>query len=147
MPRLSATPAKFPPDDPAICSAAEHHGALQSNQGVLDELEFVLGARSEPYRASGQIQLSVAVDELVVLGEPIALTATPSDDSRLKLRAIVKDELGHDVSTVFLQPGEPDVIDPLPAGGYRVMVGGVGAAVTRVAPVTCPILVWGSGDH
>lgn len=147
VPRLSAIPAKFPPDDPAIRSAAERHGALQCNRGVLDELEFVLGARSEPYRASGQTELAVTVDELVVVGEPIALTVTPSDDSRLKLRAVVKDELGHDVSTVFLQPGEPDVIDPLPAGGYRVMVGGVGTAVMRVAPVTCPLLVWGSGDH
>ncbi len=144
VPRLSATPAKFRPNDPAVRSAAERHGSLQSNRSVLDELEFVLGARSEPYRAGGQTELSVAVDELIVAGERIVLAATPSDSSHLKLRAIVKDESGQEAAPpVLLSPGEPVEMDSLTPGGYAITVGGVGTAVTGVAPVTCPILVWG----
>lgn len=142
VPRLAATPAKFRPDHPTIRSAAERHGALQSNRSVLDELEFVLGARSEPYRASGQVELSVTVDELVMSGEPIELSATPSDASRTRLRATVNNEAGREVTSAVLEPDRPATIDPLPPGGYTIRIGAVGTAATRVAPVTCPILVW-----
>jgi hypothetical protein len=146
VPRLAATPARFRPDHPTIRSAAERHGSLQSNRGVLDELEFVLGARSEPYRVGGQTELSVTIEELVMSGEPIVLTAIPSDASRTQLRAIVNDEGGREVASALINPEHQAKMGPLPPGGYTVTVGGVGTAATRVAPVTCPILVWGAGD-
>lgn len=143
VPRLSATPATLNPDDSSIRSTAERHGALQSNPGVLDELEFILGARTEPYRAAGPTELSIAIDELNMAGEPIALTATTFGDQRLKLRATVTSESGHGVTTVMLDPGERKEIGTFPAGGYTVTVGAVGSAASRVSAVTCPILVWG----
>jgi pimeloyl-ACP methyl ester carboxylesterase len=147
VPRLAATPAGFRPNDPTVRSAAERHGALQSNGSILDEIEFVLGARSEPYRVSGQAELSVTVEELLLSGEPLVLSATPVDGSRTRLRATVNNEAGHEVTSVLLEPARPVTIDPLPPGGYTITVGAVGTAATRVAPVTCPILVWDSEEN
>jgi pimeloyl-ACP methyl ester carboxylesterase len=147
VPRLAATPARFRPDHPTIRAAAERHGALQSNSSVLDELEFVLGARSEPYRVGGQSELSVTVEELIMRGEPLVLSATPSDGSRTRLRATVNNEGGHEVASALLEPARHVTIDPLPPGGYTITVGAVGTAVTRIAPVTCPILVWDTQEN
>ena len=133
------------PDHSAIRSAAERHGSLQSNGTVLDELEFVLGARDTPHKAPGQIELSVVLDDLVEAGAPVILSATTTGDSRVELRAIVKDESGRELPPVFLKPtetGQRADINGLSPGGYEITVGGVGTAATRVAPITCPILVW-----
>lgn len=142
VPRLAATPARFRPDHPTIRSVAERHGALQSNRTVLDELEFVLGARSEPYRVGGQVGISVTVEELIMCGEPLVLSATPSDGSRTRLCATVTSEAGRKFASVQLEPSRPATIDQLPPGGYTITVGAVGTAATRLAPVTCSILVW-----
>lgn len=142
VPRLAATPAGLRPDHPTIRAAAERHGALQNNRSVLDELEFILGARSEPYRASGQAELSVTIEELILCGEPLTLSATLSDESRMRLWATVTNEAGREVASAPLEPGRPTTINPLPPDGYTVTVGAVGTAATRVAPVRCPLLVW-----
>ncbi len=75
-------------------------------------------------------------------GEPIVLTAIPSDASRTRLRAIVNNEAGHEVASALLEPARAVTMGPLPPGGYTITIGGVGTAATRVARVTCPILVW-----
>lgn len=142
VPRLAATPARFRPDSPSIHSAADRHGALQSNRSVLDELEFTLGARSVPYRAARQAEISVTVEELVMRGEPLVLSATLSDGSRTRIRATVNNETGREVTSTLLEPDRPVTISPLPPGGYTITIGAVGTAATRIAPVTCPILVW-----
>jgi hypothetical protein len=147
VPRLAATPAGFRPDHPAVRSAADRHGSLQSNRSVLDELEFVLGARGEPYRVSGQGELSVTVEELLLSGEPLVLSAATADGSRTWLRATVNNEAGREVTSVLLEPARPATIDPLPPGGYTITVGAVGTAATRIAPVTCPILVWNTEEN
>ncbi|HQA26269.1 MAG TPA: hypothetical protein PK893_08945 [Candidatus Competibacteraceae bacterium] len=147
VPRLAATPARFRPDHPTIRSVAERHGALQSNRTVLDELEFVLGARSKPYRVGGQVEISVTVEELILCGEPLVLSATPLDGSRTRLRATVINEAGHEVTSALLEPARPVTIDPLPPGGYTITVGAVGTAATRLAPVTCPLLVWDTREN
>jgi hypothetical protein len=142
VPRLAATPARWRPNDPAIRSAAERHGSLQSNRGVLDEIEFVLGARAEPYKAGGLTELTVRIDDLVLAGQPIALRADTADGSRVGLLALIRDEAGREAARRLLTPGEPATLSPLPPGGYSVEIGGIGTAAHRIAPVTCPVLVW-----
>lgn len=146
VPRLSATPKALNPDDPSAYSVADQHGALQYNQGILDQMEFVLSGRREPHRAGTKTELAVAVDDWVMAGEPIELTATLADESRLLLQATVRNEAGNIVKTTPLTSGQPGSIDPLAPGGYTITVTGVGSAVSRLAAVTCPILVW-QGDE
>ncbi len=147
VPRVAATPAGLRPNHPTIGAAADRHGALQSNRRVLDELEFILGARSEPYRVAGQGELSVTVEELILCGEPLVLSATPLDGSRTRLRAMVINEADHEVTSALLEPARPVTIDPLPPGGYTIKVGAVGTAAMRLASVTCPILVWDTREN
>jgi hypothetical protein len=94
----------------------------------------------------GQTELLVTVQELIMSGEPIVLTATPSDASRTQLRAIVNNEAGQEVASALIDHEHQAKMRPLPPGGYTITVGGVGTATARVAPVTCPILVWGAGE-
>ncbi|NCA71232.1 MAG: hypothetical protein EOM91_14235 [Sphingobacteriia bacterium] len=142
VPRLAATPARWRPDNPAIRSAAERHGSLQSNRGVLDELEFVLGARAEPYKAAGMTALSVRIDDIALASQPIPVKAATADGSRFALLALVRDEVGREVARLSLTPGEPHTLSPLPPGGYSIDISGVGTAAHRIAPVKCPLLVW-----
>jgi len=142
VPRLAATPARWRPNHPAIRSAAERHGSLQSNRGVLDELDFVLSARAEPYKAAGLTELAVRIDDLALAGQPIALRADTADGSHVGLLALIRDEAGREAARRLLTPGEPATLSPLPPGGYSVEIGGIGTAAYRIAPVTCPLLVW-----
>lgn len=145
VPRLAATPARWRPDNPAIRSAAERHGSLQSNPGVLEDLEFILGARTQPHKAAGMTDLAVRIEDIALAGQPIPVTAATADGSRLALLAVVRDEAGREVTRQLLTPGEPQTLRPLPPGGYSIHLGGVGAAAHRIAPVTCPLLVWDTG--
>ena len=72
VPRLSATPSGMRPNAPGIHWVADQHGALQSNQGVLDQIEGVLTASPVIRRAEPGVELGVEVDELVAAGEACA---------------------------------------------------------------------------
>ena len=52
----------------------------------------------------------------------------------------------NNVRTTFSGPAGSYSVPNLPAGAYRVVVAGIGAAATRVAPVTALTLVWDGGD-
>ena len=64
---------------------------------------------------------------------------------RVALHARLIDERGKEVTTVALDRSQNEyraVIEPLQPGAYRVIVGGIGATVARIAPVTSTVLVW-----
>ena len=64
-------------------------------------------------------------------------------------RERVFDERDQRVSMARLQgssAGYRAELGPFPAGAYRVVVAGIGAAAARVAPVTALTLVWDGGD-
>jgi|WetSurMetagenome_2_1015567.scaffolds.fasta_scaffold15175_2 pimeloyl-ACP methyl ester carboxylesterase len=146
VPRLSAIPKKERLDSPIIRYIADQHGSLQSNQAALDELEGVLTAQPVVYRAASEYQLGVRTEPLVLAGERVVVEASIAGGARIALRASVVDERGREVTTASLQPSggvHRASIESLPAGAYRVVVGGVRSRTALVAPVTTTVLVWG----
>lgn len=147
VPRLAAAPKGLRPDSPAIRWIADQHGALQSNQAALDELEGVLTAKPVVHRAPTGITLGVQLDDVVLAGEPVPVEATVSGGERVGLQARVFDEQPQPVAAATLRPSGERYrgwLGPFPAGAYRVVVGGVGATAARVEPVTSAVLVWDS---
>jgi pimeloyl-ACP methyl ester carboxylesterase len=149
VPRLAASAKGVPLDGPGIHWVADKHGALQSNQAVLDQLDGVLTGQ-HVYRAIGGLELSVRVEELLLPTEPLVVSAVPSPLERLALTATVADERENVVGSVPLRRfagGYRCEIDPLPPGCYTVVMGAVGSMASRVAPVTSLVLVWDPAVH
>lgn len=144
VPRLAATPKETRPDSPIIRWIADQHGSLQCNKALLDELEGVLTARPVIHKGPAAMKLGVRTDPLVLVGEDLSIEATVIDPTKIALQARVIDERGREVARIALGPKEKyrATLKPLPPGGYQIVVGGIGAAATRVAPVTCTVLVW-----
>lgn len=146
VPRLAAIPKGIQPDSPSIRFVADQHGSLQSNQAVLDEIEGILTAKPVIHRAAASLELSVRTEPLVLAGEKIAVEAKLESGERVTLQAQVTNERGNRMTTVPLRlsaGAHRAVLDALPPGGYRIMVGGTGSMASRVAPVTSTVLVWG----
>lgn len=145
VPRLAAIPMGTRPDDPIIHFIADQHGSLQSNQAVLDEIEGILTAQPVIHRAVAGLELGVKTEPLVLMGENISVEATVTGGERIALQAQVMDELRQKVVTAPLRAAmgvQRAVLNPLPPGAYRVVVGGVGSMASRVARVTSTVLVW-----
>jgi pimeloyl-ACP methyl ester carboxylesterase len=144
VPRLAAAPKALRLTDASIVPVADQHGALQSNAGLLDILEGVLTARDVRRRAAAPIKLGVAIEDLVLAGEPIPVVAQPLGDERIALRADAIDERGARVASTRLEPvtGFSGRLPGLAPGLYRVVVGGVGGTAAAVSPVTSSVLVW-----
>jgi pimeloyl-ACP methyl ester carboxylesterase len=145
VPRLSATPKALAPDSPTIRWIADQHGALQSNQAALDELEGVLTAKPVVHRAPVGITLGVQLEDVALVGEPVPIVAVVTGGERVALQAKVLDEQGRQLRVVRLRPiGDSQRTDlgQLAPGAYQVVVGGVGATAARVEPVTSAVLVW-----
>jgi len=148
VPRLAAIPKGIRPDSPVVHYIADQHGSLQHNRGVLDEIEGILTAKPVVHRAMPRLEVGVRTDPLVLAGEKIAIEASVAGGKRVALQVQVRDEGGKQVATVHLRPEQGvhrAAIDPLSPGAYRVVVGGVGAMATAVAPVTTVVLVWSEG--
>ena len=144
VPRLAAIPRDMKPDAPSIRSAADRHGSLPSNRGILDEIEFVLGARAAPHKAAEGTGIAVDVEDVVLEGRPIVISATTGERDRLRVTA--RDEAGVERASACIGSSGTVELGPLPPGGYAISVEGVGSARTRISPVTCPVLVWASEE-
>ena len=149
VPRLAATPKWLRPNSPGIATVAELHGSLPSNQNVIDILEGILTASPVIHMGPTELELSVSVEDFVLAGEPLEVQAVVANGARVGLQASVFDERDRRVSTARLQgssAGYRAELGPFPAGAYRVVVAGIGAAAARVAPVTALTLVWDGGE-
>ena len=85
----------------------------------------------------------------MLAGEPLEVQAVVANGARVGLQASVFYERGRRISTAPLQgssSGYRAEMGPFPAGAYRVVVAGIGAAASRVAPVTALTLVWDGGE-
>lgn len=147
VPRLAAIPKSLKPDSPTIHFIADQHGALQSNQAVLDEIEGVLTANPNIYRdINARLEIGVRTEPIVLMGQCIHVEATVVGRERVTLMAEVINEQNQKVACVPLRDlqGVHDVmLDPLPPGAYRVVVGGIGSMAFVVNPVITTVLVWG----
>jgi len=145
---LAAIPKGTLPDSPVVHYAADQHGSLQHNRGVLDEIEGILTAKPVVHRAMPRLEVGVRTDPLVLSGEKIVIEASVAGGERMALQTQMRDEGGKQVSVAHLR-SEHGVhrasFDPLPPGAYRVVVGGLGDMATAVAPVTTVVLVWSEG--
>ncbi len=145
VPCLSATPSGLRPDAPGIHWVADQHGALQSNQAVLDQIEGILTASPVVRRAEPGVELGVEVDEMVGAGEVVRVAALPAREERLSLQARAIDERGRAVEVASLRR-EREVrrgtLGPLAPGAYRIVVDAGEAAAGWVEAVTTCVLVW-----
>jgi hypothetical protein len=149
VPRLAATPKWLRPNSPGIATVAEQHGSLPSNQSLLDILEGIATASPVIHMGPTELELSVSVADFVLVGELLEVQAVVANGARVGLQARVFDERDRCVGTARLlgsSAGYRAALGPFPAGAYRVVVAGIGAAATRVAPVTALTLVWEGGD-
>ena len=138
MPRLSAIPKSVRPDSPIIRAIADQHGALQSNDAAIAEIEGALTGNPIIRRAAAQ-RFGVRTDAIVLADEPVAVEAL-AKDGRLALLARAFNERGKEVARATLQPSsdrqramvgplEPEeyrqhaTIGPLKPGAYRLVVG------------------------
>ncbi len=144
VPRLSATPVDLAPDSPVVHWVAACHGALQSNNAVLDQLEGILTARPVIHRASADQRIGVRVPDVALRGEEIEVEAWLASGEHAPLVVTVTDEQSRRVDHTRLKATDGvhhARLRPLPPGGYLLTVGGYGSAAARVAPVASPLVV------
>jgi len=150
VPRLSAAPKALRPDDPRLRYAPDQHLGLHSHQAVFDELEGVLTARPVIHRGLAGPEIGVRTEPLLLLGEPLLVSAEVAAREPLGLMAELLDEGGRLVERRKLRvedsgQGQGCVFQPPRAGAWQVRVGAAGgsaSAVTRpvgAISLVCPL--------
>ena len=142
VPRVSATPVEFPREEGAMF-AAERHGSLQHNDGVLVQLAGLLsGQDTSAVRAGADAGL--AVDDAFGPGEPVGFRFRAADPMAQLTAVVTAAGTGAEVARVELgaagewRGGE---LPPPPPGAYRLTLAGEG-----VEPVTDTFVVIGEQD-
>lgn len=152
VPRLSARPFEMGESDVAVRGLAEGHGGLHFNGSVFDQLQLLLTAQKVRFRDvdSSAPSPKVAVDDLHVAGEPVAVTVSIDEPRLLEAVAVAEDgrevagELVH--SLVGQTVGEA-LFDGLPPGGYTILVRAPDdPAAVEVSPVQMTTLVLEGGE-
>ena len=147
VPRLSAAPKALNPDDPRLRYAPDQHLGLHSHQAVLDELEGVLTARPVIHRGLAGPEIGVRTEPLLLLGEPLLVSAEVAAREPLGLMAELLDEGGRLVERRKLRvedsgQGQGCVFQPPRAGAWQVRVGAAGgSAGAMTTPVSAVSLV------
>ncbi len=142
VPRVSATPIEFAHEEGAMF-AAERHGSLQHNDGVLVQLAGLLsGQDTSAVRAGADAGL--AIDDAFGPGEPVSFRFRAADPMAPLTAIVTTAGTGAEVSRVELgaagewRGGE---LAPPPPGAYRLTLAGEG-----VEPVTDTFVVVGEQD-
>jgi pimeloyl-ACP methyl ester carboxylesterase len=145
VPTVGSVPSGVAPDSPSLFFVAEHHGALQSNHGVFDQLHGILTGRHEEHRGPGATRLDVSVPDVLDRGEDLHVSARILGDLE-PIVATILDETGAEVDSQRMVTQDDEIgttfagLDP---GGYTVRVHGAGpTAEATVDPVTSAVLIW-----
>lgn len=136
-------PKGVPLDDNSIRRIAEKHGHLQFNNAALDELESVVTSEPVVVKAVPTEDLSVAVPEILSVGEPLVATIA-SPTGRRSVTITVRDEHGRVVTEVEKAMRHSTIeyrTAPLDPGGYGLEVRDL-ADVTATSCVNSSFLVW-----
>jgi len=142
VPRVSATPIEYPHEEGAMF-AAERHGSLQNNDGVLVQLAGLLsGQDTSRVRAGSDIGLDV--DDAFGPDEPVAFRVRSQDPLAPLTAVLTAADSEQDVARRCLGAApawQQAELAPLPPGAYRLTIAGEG-----VEPVTDTFVVFGT-DH
>jgi pimeloyl-ACP methyl ester carboxylesterase len=149
VPRVSATPIEVEHEENAMF-AAQRHASLQNDDPVLAQLAGILsGLRLDLSVFRGpSLNVSLDVDDLYEVGEPITVRARPERETDEPMLAVVEnaarppdDERPDEVARATLREADDGwhsaEVPPLPEGTYRVTVFGSG----MVEPVTDVVVV------
>jgi pimeloyl-ACP methyl ester carboxylesterase len=149
VPRVSATPLEVEHEENAMF-AAQRHASLQNDDPVLTQLAGILSDPSldlSVFRALPTVRVSLDVDDLYEVGEPVTVKARPELPLGEPLLAVVEDatrppdERPLELTRTTLRPSDGGwqsaELAPLPEGAYRVTVLGSGP----VEPVTDVVAV------
>jgi pimeloyl-ACP methyl ester carboxylesterase len=140
VPRVSATPIEFAHEEGAMF-AAERHGSLQNNDGVLIQLAGILsGQDTSRVRAGSDIGLDI--DDAFGPGEPVTFRARSKDPMAPLTAVLTAADPGQEVDRCSLgaAPGwQQAELAPLRPGTYRLTIAGEGAE-----PVTDTFVVFGA---
>jgi pimeloyl-ACP methyl ester carboxylesterase len=137
-------------DDKEIYRIVDRHGSLQSNRVVLDQVEEIITATQIKFRAGPPAAVRADAPELVVLGEPLTVTADIEPDSSGRIPAVrvtlTPAEPAITAKPVARQPpirnGHTEVtFTPAQPGTYHINITGT-APGSPIAPVTAIALIW-----
>ena len=145
VPRQSSHPPEWANDESAG-AFGQQHAMLQSDTNLHRQLFAILTADAlEVFAAAGD-QLGIELPELVERQSPLVLVATSATgDTTLPLRAIVRDEAGHEIESTLMRNvgfGRYEAtFHNLPAGLVTVAAG----SASRARPLHSVVgtsLVW-----
>jgi hypothetical protein len=142
VPRVSATPIEFPHEEGAMF-AAERHGSLQGNDGVLVQLAGLLGGQ-DTSRVRAGTDAGLELDDAYGPGEPVAFRYRAADPMASLTAIVTAAQTGAEVARVALgAAGEwsGGELGPPRPGTYRLTLAGDG-----VEPVTDTFVVVGEQD-
>jgi len=142
VPRVSATPIEFPHEEGAMF-AAERHGSLQHNDGVLAQLAGLLSEQDTSAVRAGA-GAGLELDDAFGPGEPVGFRYRAADPMAPLIAVITEAEKGTEVARLDLGAAgdwrDGELAPPLP-GAYRLTLAGEG-----VEPVTDTFVVIGEQD-
>lgn len=156
VPLTSSIGHDQPLDTPLAFRTREHHGNLQRNQQVLDQLEEILTTTHVRRRATQPITLRVHTPDLLPAGQPLNIDVDIDEgDSRHALRVTLSDEhgrlLGARQPTLTAGHAHTSFTD-LPPGAHTVLIDSPPSQPSPqpaqpnyggpIQPVTATTLIW-----
>ena len=142
VPRVSATPIEFPHEEAAMF-AAERHGSLQDNDGVLVQLAGLLSGQ-DTSRVRAGTSAGLELDDAFGPGEPVAFRFRAADPMAPLTAIVTAAGTGAEVARLELGAAgewrDSELAPPAP-GTYRLTLAGEG-----VEPVTDTFVVVGEQD-
>ena len=142
VPRVSATPIEFPHEEGAMF-AAERHGSLQHNDGVLVQLAGLLSGQDTSAVRAGT-DAGLALDDAFGPGEPVTFRFRAADPMARLIAVVTAVRTGVEVARLELGAAgdwRDGGLAPPPPGAYRLTLAGDG-----VEPVTDVFVVVGEKD-
>jgi hypothetical protein len=136
-------------DTHTVRRIVDQHGNLQANPWALDELEEVLVTEPVRRRANAAVSVRVAVPDLILAGESLAVVVDIEADRPPAVRIAIVAERKAGEREKIVASRTPKIrhghletsFARLAPGAYEVRVTGL-AIGSPVAPVTAPVLVW-----
>ncbi|MCS7484572.1 esterase/lipase family protein [Umezawaea endophytica] len=144
VPLAGAIGHDLPMDTNTVRRIIDHHGSIQANPYVLDEVEEILTTIPIRRRAPATVPVQLTAPDIVLVGDQVPITAQLPPGAREAIQITIVNE--HERLVFSRRPSSTGGIfhtsaPALPPGGYEIRVTGIRPG-SPVTPVTIPILVW-----